>query len=106
MILKLQSGLYWLYVWRHNHAINERAINRREINDYYGTIASMMKYGNFIEVYNNIYHTCQLLILVNDNHLVPNYMYKLSLNKSSFTLWFVEYEFYKYDIITYSMKIK
>ena len=40
VILKLQSGLYWIYAWRHNHAINERAINRRAINDYYGTIAS------------------------------------------------------------------
>ena len=31
VILKLQSGLCWIYTWRHNHAINERAINRRAI---------------------------------------------------------------------------
>ena len=52
VILKLQSGLCWIYAWRHNHAINEhainrRAINRRAINDYMERLHPMMKYGNF-----------------------------------------------------------
>ena len=38
-----------------NRAINERAINRRAANDYMKRLHPMMKYGNFIEVYNNIY---------------------------------------------------
>ena len=33
--------------------INERAINRRALNDYMERLHPMMKYGNFIEVYNN-----------------------------------------------------
>ena len=36
-----------------NRAINERAINRRAINDYMERLHPMMKYGNFIDVYNN-----------------------------------------------------
>ena len=37
-----------------NRAINERAINRRAINDYMERLHCMMKYGNFIELYNNL----------------------------------------------------
>ena len=44
MILKLQSSC----------AINERAINRRAINDYMERFHPMMQYGSFIEVYNNM----------------------------------------------------
>ena len=35
-------------------AINERAINERAINDYMERLLPLMKYGNFIEVYNNV----------------------------------------------------
>ena len=43
VILKLQSG---------HCVINERAINRRAINEYMERLYPMM-YGNVIEIYNN-----------------------------------------------------
>ena len=39
-----------------DRAINERAINRRAINDYMERLHPMMKYGNFIDIYNNTYY--------------------------------------------------
>ena len=57
VILKLQSGHAII-----NRAINERAINRRAINDYMERLHPMMKYGNFIEVYNNMVIVSPIMI--------------------------------------------
>ena len=53
-VFGVNRPLGWICAWRHNHAINERTINRRAINDYMERLHPMMKYGNFIEVYNLI----------------------------------------------------
>ena len=77
VILKLQRGICWIYAWRHNHAINERAINRRAINDYMERLHPMMKYGNFIEVYHNCYFTIFIISLYLLFHYIVISLYLL-----------------------------